>query len=555
VASGDNSSKLRNNVKEYLLATQSHAFEVPSMHEEYSVRRAVAGTSCMVSTGHHLATLAGLQIFRDGGNAIDAAIAAGAVAAVVLPHACGVGGDCFAIGYDAKTARTWVLNGSGKSPDLISPSTFLDRIPEEGVAAATVPGIVHGWSELLKRYGTRTLRQVLLPATEHAAKGFPINDILAKLIVDNQAKLQKHPYSAATLIPSGKPLQKGEMLRQPSLAKTLEQIVAGGAEQFYEGEIASEICRYVETVGGFLRPRDFSTHSSRWEIEIPTVSYHGYQVIVPPPNSLATLLLAQLKLLSHSGLEGASHNSPDYIERLLKAKRRAFRGVLPLIGDPETSGVSISDLLSDAFIEQLSKTELPRREDAGQEISDTTVIVTADSAGNCITLIQSLFFHFGCGAIAGDTGVFLNNRMTGFTLSPNEPNSLAGGKRPAHTLSPALVLKNDRPFLAIAAPGAYGQTQTLCQVLNNILAFDMEPQVALEVPRWLDDLDETVLMESRMDPGVANSLKRRGFKLQVGSPWEPKTGSVQCVLMREQSGGLLLYGAADPRRLGVALGW
>jgi gamma-glutamyltranspeptidase/glutathione hydrolase len=525
------------------------------MHEEYSVRRAVAGTSCMVSTGHHLATLAGLRIFRDGGNAIDAAVAAGAVAAVVLPYACGLGGDCFAIGYDAKTARTWALNASGKSPALVSPSTFSDRIPEEGVAAATVPGMVHGWSELLQRYGTRTMRQALLPATEHAAEGFPVNDILSKLIVDSKAKLQKHPYSAATLLASGRPLQKGEILRQPSLAKTLEQIAAGGAKQFYEGQPAKEICRYVETARGFLRPGDFSTHRSRWEIEIPTVSYHGYQVLVPPPNSLATLLLAQLKLLSRSGPNEARHNSPDYIERLLQAKRRAFRGVLPLIGDPEMSRVSISDLLSDTFIEQLSKMELPARENTRRETPDTTVVVTADSEGNCITLIQSLFFHFGCGAIAGDTGIFLNNRMTGFTLSPNEPNSLAGSKRPAHTLSPALVLKNERPFLAIAAPGAYGQTQTLSQVLNNILAFDIEPQVALELPRWFDDLDETVLMESRMDPGVVASLERRGFKLQVGSPWEPKTGSVQCALMREESGALVLYGAADPRRLGVAMGW
>jgi gamma-glutamyltranspeptidase/glutathione hydrolase len=519
----------------------------------YAVRRAVAGTSRMVSAGHHLATLAGTEMFRRGGNAIDAAVAAGAVSTVVLPHACGLGGDCFAVGYDPEKAASWALNGSGKSPSLVSLGSFSRQIPEQGVAAATVPGIVHGWSSLLKRYGKLTMPEVLAPAIAHAENGFVVNDILAKLIVDNSAKLKAHPYSAQTLLPSGRPIAKGEVLRQPLLARTLRQISSGGAEEFYAGAPAKEICRYVEEAGGFLRPADFLNHSSLWENPASAV-YDGYEVLVPPPNSLSILLLLQLKLLSASHLKGIVHNSAEYVQQLVHAKRLAFQNVLPMLSDPETLGLPVADLLSQNFIDQLSRTPLRSRNREFREISDTTSIVAADDDGNCISLIQSVFFHFGSGVIAGESGAFLNNRMTGFTLNPHQPNALAKNKRPAHTLSPAMVLKENKPFLVISTPGAYGQTQSLCQVLNNILLFGMEPQVAVELPRWFDELEESLIVENRIGPEVLDSLMSKGYSLQVRGPWEAITGSIQCILIDQEKAGVL-YGAADPRRMGVALGW
>jgi gamma-glutamyltranspeptidase len=525
-----------------------------SVNQEYAVRRAVSGSSCMVSTGHHLATLAGLEILRRGGNAVDAAIAAGAVACVVLPHACGLGGDCFAIGYDAKRIHTWALNASGKSPLLASLSDFRGGIPEEGVAAATVPGIIHGWAALLERYGTRSLRQVLSPAIRHAEEGFVVNDILEKLILDNSGKLEKHPYSAKVFFAADQPLHKGQILKQPLLAKTLKRIAERGAAAFYSGSTAMEMCSYVENAGGFLRAADLSKHKSRWGNGGIGIPYHGYQVLVPPPNSLAILLLVQLKLLSDLDLTRMSHNSAEYIDHLVSAKRLAFKGVLPMLGDPDHVRMAPSEILAAPFIAQLRGKRSPRFSFDKQETVDTTCVVAVDQAGNCVSLIQSLFFHFGCGAIAGETGVLLNNRMTGFSLNPAEPNVLAGGKRPAHTLSPALVLKNNRPYLAIATPGAYGQTQTLCQVLNNILLFNMEPQVALEMPRWFDELDEVLLCEGRIQKGVVESLQGRGYKVHSGGPWEPKTGSIQCVLI-DEGNERVLYGAADPRRHGCALGW
>ena len=522
--------------------------------QEYAVRRAVLGHSSMVSAGHHLATLAGAEILHNGGNAVDAAIAAGAVACVVLPHACGLGGDCFAIGYDARRSDTWALNASGKSPTLASLSAYTGGIPEEGVRATTVPGIVRGWTDLLERYGTRSMRELLSPAIRHAEEGFVVDEILEKLILDNSEKLKKHPYSAEVFFENGRALGKGQILKQPLLAETLTQIAELGAKAFYSGSQAMEICKYVENAGGYLRPSDLSNHSSKWESGGISAPYHGYQVLVPPPNSLAILLLVQLNLLSHLKLGDSSHNSANYIHHVVSAKRLAFKGVLPILADPDHMPIPPSVLLGSPFISQLRGGQSLPTISATREIADTTCIVAADQFGNCVSLIQSLFFHFGCGAIAGKTGVLLNNRMTGFSLNPASPNVLDGGKRPAHTLSPALVLKNNRPYLAIATPGAYAQTQTLCQILNNILVFRMEPQQALEMPRWFDDLDEVLLCESRIQAGTIESLKEQGYKVKLGGPWEPKTGSVQCVLIDDEN-EQVLHGAADPRRHGCALGW
>ncbi len=521
----------------------------------YAVRRAVAGSSCMISSGHHLATLAGVEVLQQGGNAVDAAIAAGAVASVVLPHACGLGGDAFAIGFDAKRNSVWVINASGKSPQRTSVAAFPQEIPAEDVASTTVPGIVHGWSLLLKRYGTQSMQRVLSAAIRHAEKGFVINEVLGKLIHENATKLNKHPYTAKLLFPDGRNLTNGQILRQPDLAATLKLIAAHGPKEFYAGSICKEICNYVDSAGGFLQPADMRKHRSKWEKAPIGIEYRNYKVLVPPPNSLAMLLLAQLKLASEFNLESAPHNSADYIDRLVRAKRIAFKGVLPLLADLEHMEIEPSNILSPTSIKRLKQGQFPLRVSKMQETSDTTCIVTVDRDGNCVALIQSLFFHFGCGAVAGRSGVFLNNRMTGFSLKPEEPNVLKGGKRPAHTLSPALVLRSGKPYLVIATPGAFAQTQTLCQVLNNILLCNMEVQEALEVPRWFDDLDEVLLCEDRIGPETIQSLSKRGYTVRVGAPWEAKTGSVQCILVDSRGKERILYGAADPRRHGCALGW
>ena len=518
------------------------------------IRRAVAGTSCMISTGHHLATLAGLDILGQGGTAVDAAVGAGAVACVVLPHACGIGGDAFAIGFDARTNKVWALNASGRSPRRARIDFFPNGIDAEGVASTTVPGIVHGWAALLKRYGKRSLRATLSAAIRRAEQGFVINDVLGNLISANSEKLHKHPRSSELFFPEGRPLSKGDTLRQPALAVTLQHIAKAGARGFYAGFLAKEICSYVESFGGFLRAVDFASHKSKWEKSVISSPYYDFDICVPPPNSLAILLLVQLQLIAAASLSQISHNSVEYIKTMVQAKRLAFKRVLPLIADSDHMTIKPQEIVSSAFIKTLGAGGLSLGS-LVPETPDTTTITVVDSEGNCVSLIQSLFHHFGCGAIAGKTGVLLNNRMSGFSLDPDSPNCVEGAKRPAHTLSPALVLKNRKPYLVIATPGAYAQTQTLCQVLNNVLVYKMEIQQALEAPRWFDDVDDVLLCENRIDPRILQALESQGYAVRVGDDWEAKTGSVQSILVQGKDEKRVFYGAADPRRHGCALGW
>jgi len=508
----------------------------------------------MVSTGHHLATLAGLEVLRQGGNAVDAAVAGGAVACVVLPHACGLGGDAFAIGYDASSGEVWTLNASGKAPQLASAKLFPRGIPEDEVAAATVPGIVHGWSELLNRYGTKKFGELLGAAIAYAEEGFMVDECLSRVAAENHSKLRKYSKSRKLFFGNGRPVRPGQYLRQPDLARTLKRLATRGPDEFYAGETARAICRHIKENGGLLRLRDMNDHRCRWADAIGT-TYGGYEVYVTPPNSIAVLLLVQLRALADTALRQFPHNSAAYIDTLVRAKRVAFEEVLPLLGDPDTNPVDIRRILSSSFIRALRRKHKTRVRVKHSDVSDTTCVVTVDGKGNAVSLIQSIYFYFGCGVIAGNTGVILNNRMLGFSLAPCNPNLLMGGKRPAHTLSPALVLRKNRPFLAIGTPGAYAQTQTLCQVLNNILIFDYEVQQAIELPRWFHDANDDLLIEERVPRDVTKALARRGYKVRSGSPWEPKTGGVQAVLVKTEGDRKVLYGAADPRRHGSALGW
>jgi gamma-glutamyltranspeptidase / glutathione hydrolase len=514
--------------------------------------RAIAGTHCMVSTGHPLATLAALEAFRNGGNAVDAAITAGAVSSVVLPHACGLGGDLFAVGYDARQRQLWAVNGSGKAPALASAAFFSDGIPEDEITAATVPGALQGWAELAQRHGRMRLADLLRPAISWAREGFIVDATLAKLLRDNESKLSKHVESARVFTDNGRRFEAGSRLRQGRLAATLERITLQGPEDFYSGDIARRICEYAASSGGLLRTQDFHTHSTLWEQPIG-LGYHGYDVYVSPPNSIGILLLVQLALLQPEMLKDMRHNSGAYIKELLRVKRIACSKVLPLLCDPDSLPVSVADILSNRFLQNLQCDT--QTAPVASEVSDTTAIVAADKDGNVVSLIQSVYFHFGCGVVAGDTGILLNNRMMNFSTVPGHPNLVRGGKRPAHTLTPAIVLRQSLPVLAIGTPGAFAQTQSLCQLLNNILVFGLELQQALEAPRWFDELDNTTLLESRIPEEAIRGLISSGYQVAVGGPWEPKTGNAQAVQVQQGPERDVLYGAADLRRNGCVLGW
>ncbi len=521
---------------------------------KYSPARCIAGRRCMVSTGHPLSTLAALDVLRNSGNAVDAAVAASAVSCVVLPHACGLGGDAFAVGYDSGPRQTWALNASGPSPQSLLLDRFSSGIPEDELISCTVPGIVHGWHELLRQRGTMDPEELLQPAVTHAEGGFIVDETLVELVASNRDKLAKHAESAAIFFPDGRELGAGCIFRQPALCGTLQRLASEGYEDFYRGKTASEIVQFMHRNGGLLRQEDLEHHKSIWQEPLRS-TFLDCEVVVTPPNSIALLLLAQLRLLSAKSLAGLEHNSAEYVDALLTIKRRAFGDCLPLLGDPEAMTMLPDEILERCNPLRVAKEGKTLHKTMSPAPPDTTCIVVADEQGNVVSLIQSIFHHFGCGAIAGSTGVILNNRMLGFTIESNQVNTIGKGKRTAHTLSPAMLFRNQLPYLAICTPGAYGQTQTLLQIIVNFHVFGMELQQALEAPRWFDGLDHDLLLESRFEPSTIEALKQLGHNPTVGQPWDPLTGGVQAIRIVNHQSERVLYGAADPRRHGCALGW
>jgi gamma-glutamyltranspeptidase/glutathione hydrolase len=504
----------------------------------------------MVATGHPLASIAAIDVLKDGGNAFDAALCASAVLSVVKSYHCGLGGDLFGIFYSAQDRTVLVVNGSGRSPRLIRRNSFSDHIPHRGILAASTPGTVDAWFEIAARLGSRTVKDLLKPAIEYAETGFPVFPHLRSVIQSSQKTLGSDPVWAKIFLPEGQPPEIGDILVQRDLAISLSQIAAGGREAFYSGQIAESIVRTSVRNRGCFSAADFSEHRSRWE-EPLRASYRGHDVCVPPPNSYGLLLLLQLKFLADYDLVRYEHNTPEYVRLQVKAKDEAWRNSQFWIGDPEQyRRKDILELINGypAYKNPPDAYVAPKKQG-----SDTTYIAAADSNGNWASVIQSVHQSFGCGTVAGGTGIVLNNRMTGFNLIPGHPNELAPGKRPAHTLSPALILKENTPVLAIGTPGGLGQTQFLTQMLCNLFDFNMNIQEAVEAPRWQSEAERHVDLESRFSTEVRDFLIHQAYDVKVCGPWEFAFGGAEAVALHKN--GQVLMGAADPRRDGYAIGW
>lgn len=508
------------------------------------------GRQGMVATGHPLASVAALDVLKAGGNAFDAALCASAVLSVVKSYHCGLGGDLFGIFYSAQERALLVINDSGRSPRLIRRELFSEHIPHRGILAASMPGTVDAWCEIAARLGSRSISKLLTPAISYAEHGFPVFPHLQTVIQASQKTLGSDPCWASIFLPEGKPLELGDILVQRDLGKSLRQIAAVGREAFYAGEIASRIIRTSEQNGGCFSAADFDEHSSRWE-EPLRGSYRGWEICVPPPNSFGLLLLLQLKLLARHDLAKCGHNTPECVGLQVKAKDEAWSAGQSWIGDPE-------QYQRKEILELVDKSPAVSEKKPVEAVSqkhgrDTTYIAAADNAGNWASVIQSVHQSFGCGVIAAGTGIILNNRMTGFNLIPGHPNELAPAKRPAHTLSPALVFKGDIPVLAIGTPRGLGQTQFLTQMLCNLFDFDMNIQEAVEASRWQSETDRHVDLEDRLPVSVSDHLARAGYEVEKVGPWEFALGGAEAVALHHN--GKVLMGAADPRREGYAIGW
>jgi gamma-glutamyltranspeptidase/glutathione hydrolase len=507
-------------------------------------RRAPHG---MIASVNPLASAAGLRVLRDGGNAMDAAIAAGAVLTVVEPWSGQLGGDAFLLVASAERRTVTAINGSGAAPHdaTIERYLALGQIPESGWLAASVPGVVDAWQVALERFGTRPLGVLLEDAITYAENGFPLTARQARNNAEMAATAADFPDTRAVFFPDGRPPAAGHRLRQPNLARTLRTIQAEGAAAFYRGPIARAIVAASARGGGLFSERDFAEY--RTDVLDPVQStYRGWTVLEQPPMSQGLIVLIALKILE--GVDPPA-DPADRLHLQVEAHKLALTERLSHVGDPAFAPNATGQLLSDERGRALAQ-RIDRRRAAPlqQEMAghpDTTYLCVVDEARNVVSYIHSLYA--GNGVVAGDTGILLNNRMGCFTLDPSSPNRLAPGKRPVHTLNSWMLLENGTPQVVGGTPGSFWQVQTNLQLITNLVDLGMPVQAAIDAPRWTMGgqtswSDSSLSLEGRFAEAVIRSLRDRGHRVQAIGDWAAG-GAAQ--IIRIEDG--MLTGGGDPR--------
>ncbi len=537
-----------------------------------ATRSPVLARHGLIATSQPLASAAGLQVLQEGGNAIDAAIAAVAVLSVVEPTMTGIGGDLFAIVWDARTKRLHALNASGRSAYAATPEALagkgLTELPSNGPLTISVPGAVDGWSELLSRFGTIDLERAVRAAVRHAREGFAVSEIIAGQWEAAAEDVLGDRDAAATFLPGGRAPLPGEIFANPNLARSLELIASGGRDVFYRGELARRIVAELQKRGSWLTARDFAEHRSDW-VEPISTSYRGYDVYEMPPNTQGFVALEMLNILEGFDLASLGHNTPEYLHLLIEAKRIAFADRNAHLADFDSVPPDVMrTLLSKEYAAQRRKEIDPKhaaesykpwsRQDgprapsadrSARGLGDTVYLTAADGQGNVISLIQSLFSSFGSSVVAGDTGIVLHNRGTAFETAEGHPNRLAPHKRPLHTLVPAMVLKDGRPWLSYGVMGGDMQPQGHVQVLINLVDFGMNVQNAGEAPRFRH-AGTNVGLESAFTSETRFALSRRGHRIVS---LVDSFGGFQGILIDPRTG--VLMGGSDPRKDGLAIGF
>ena len=525
-----------------------------------SVVRAQHG---MVATSQPLASQVGLEVLKRGGNAVDAAIAMAAVLNVTEPMMTGVGGDMFAIVYWAKTKELKGLNASGRAPRALSLDYFaknnIKRMPEFGMTSITVPGAVDGWTTLRDKYGTMKLADLLAPAIGYAENGFPVMEKAAEDWNAEVQKLKRTPAAASNYLIDGRAPRPGEIFRQPNLARTLRTIADGGRDAFYKGPIAKSIVDYMKDNGGFITMEDLAATRADW-VEPISTNYRGYQVYELPPNGQGITALIALNILEGFDL-GAMRSQPaQYYHTMIEAMKLAFADRNRYIADPTFSKVPVSELLSKdyaakrrALIDPRKPLDNPPPGDINLG-SDTTYFTVVDKDGNAVSFINSLFDAFGSGVVGGDTGIVFQNRGSAFSLDPKHPNAIAPGKRPFHTLIPAMVMKDNQLFMSFGVMGGAIQAQGHVQVLVNLIDLKMGLQEAIDAPRYRFTSGRSVLLEDELGSSVIEQLLSMGHVR--GKPpgvLRSSMGGGQAIMIDPVSKTLM--GASDQRKDGMALGY
>jgi gamma-glutamyltranspeptidase/glutathione hydrolase len=512
----------------------------------------------MVVSSQPLATLAGVEMLMNGGNAIDAAIATAAVLGVVEPSSIGIGGDAFCLFYSAKEKTIKALDGSGRSPYAACPDFYrkggFKEMPQRGIHSVTIPGAVHGWITLLNSYGTRKLRDVLQSAIRHAEEGFPVAELTAEQWKESEARLRADQGATINYLIGDRTPKAGEMFRNPRMAETLKRIAAEAADYFYNGEVAQKIARCSEKLGGLFALKDFAEHRSDW-VEPISANYRGYDVFEMPPATQGFVALEMLKILEGFDLRALGHGSSDRLHLMIEAKKLAFADRDQYLSDRDFMKVTVRDLLAAKRVEKLrAQIRLDRAAADYQTVptgTDTEYVAAADNEGNLVSYIQSNFMGFGSGVVEPETGIILQNRGHLFSLDENHPNCIGAHKRCVHTLMPGLILKDGRPYAALGLKGGHVQPQVQVQIISNLIDFAMTPQEAIAAPRFNHIDGSKVGLESEIAQSVKNELTRRGHQIVGGNP--ESFGGAHAILIQPESGAFI--GGSDPRKGGCALGF
>lgn len=520
-------------------------------------RSPVRVTEAAAATSHPLATLAAVEVLRDGGNAIDAAVAAAAVLAVVEPQSTGIGGDGFMLYAPHGGPEVIAFNGSGRAPKAATLDWYLGRgfesIPFDGPHSVTVPGVVDAWARIVADHGTRELAALLRPAIRYAEEGYVVQDRVAFDWASCADLLALDPDAARILMPQGRPPAAGERHRQPELARTLRLIAEKGRDGFYTGPVAEDIVAHLRSLGGLHTLEDFAATRGDYVQPIRT-SYRDTDIYQMPPNNQGITALVMLNLLSGFSLGELDPVGADRLHLELEAGRLAYRDRNALIGDPMRVPVPVEELLSEDYADRLrshidigrAATELPppllRK-------SDTVYLCVVDRDRNVVSLINSIFHSFGSGVVSPKTGVLLQSRGAGFRLDANHPNCIAPGKRPMHTIMPGMAMRDGRALAPFGVMGGDFQPFGHVHFLANLIDFGMDPQAALDAPRVFFSADGVEAERSLSAEAVAG-LQAKGHRMLVA---EEPLGGGQAILIDWQAG--TLTAGSDPRKDGCALGY
>ncbi|MDH3588230.1 MAG: gamma-glutamyltransferase [Gammaproteobacteria bacterium] len=535
----------------------------------FVTRSEVIAPSAMAATSHPLATQIALDLMRRGGNAIDAAIAANAALGLMEPTGNGIGGDLFAIVWHAETQKLYGLNASGRSPQSLTLQYFLDRgyehVPSHGPLPVSVPGAVDGWFQLYERFGKLSMKEILAPAIDYAKNGFPVTELIAYYWNRSVPILEKYPGFSDVFMPNGRAPRKGEMFRNPALAGTYETLVRKGRDGFYNGKIARVMAKYVQEQGGFLSERDLAEHRSEW-VEPESTNYRGYDVWELPPNGQGIAALQILNILEAYDLAAMGHDSPGYVHLFAEAKKLAFEDRARYYADMAFYQTPVDKLISKKYAaerrELISLDRAAKSYPAGKlDHGDTIYLTVADRDGNMVSLIQSNYRGMGSGMTPPGLGFILQDRGELFSLKAGHPNVFAPGKRPFHTIIPAFISKDGKPWVSFGLMGGGMQPQGHAQIVINLVDFGMNLQEAGDAARIRHDgssqptdeiMDDggSLFLESGFSAGTVRKLAKMGHRIRSGAGG---FGGYQAI-MRDHEQGVYI-GASESRKDGHAAGY